>query len=125
MHFPVNDGLCPRFATEVILHRAPEENAVRIIPAADSSPERREKVREFAKTSLTHVQIPALISEATGAMGLTGNSTFSREVLQLEISCPKLLHLTLVGLPCLIHRPNKEQTEDDVKIRKELVNAYM
>lgn len=124
--FPVNDGLCTRFATEVILRRAPEKTAsVKVIPAADASPEHKEQVREFGKSSLTHGEIPALISEAKVVMGLTGNSTFSRDVLQLEISGPKLPHLTLVDLPGLIHHPNKEQTEVDVKIPKELVKSYM
>lgn len=126
VHFPVNDGLCTRFTTEVILRRASENLAsVRLIPAKDASSEHRQKLSQFKKSSINHTEIPTLISEAKAIMGLTSGSSFSRDVLELEISGPKLPHLTLVDLPGLIHHPNKEQTQDDVDIPKELVKKYM
>lgn len=126
VHFPVDDGLCTRFTTEVILRRAPEKFAsVKLVPAPDASREHKDLLSKFKKPSVGHGEIPTLISEAKSIMGLTGNSTFSRDVLQLEISGPKLPHLTLVDLPGLIHHPNKEQTEEDVEIPKDLVRKYM
>ncbi|CRG86338.1 hypothetical protein PISL3812_03343 [Talaromyces islandicus] len=126
VHFPVNDGLCTRFTTEVILRRASENLAsVRLIPAKDASGEHRQKLSQFKKSSISHAEIPTLISEAKTIMGLTSGSSFSRDILELEISGPKLPHLTLVDLPGLIHHPNKEQTQDDVDIPKELVKKYM
>lgn len=126
VHFPVNDGLCTRFTTEVILRRAPENLAsVRLIPAKDASGEHRQKLSQFKKSSISHAEIPTLISEAKTIMGLTSGSSFSRDTLELEVSGPKLPHLTLVDLPGLIHHPNKEQTQDDVDIPRELVKKYM
>lgn len=126
VQFPVNDGLCTRFTTEVILRRASKSLAtVKLIPSKDASPSHKDKLSLFEKSSINHGEIPNLISEAKTFMGLTGSSTFSRDVLQLEVSGPKLPHLTLVDLPGLIHHPNKEQTEDDVRIPKELVQNYM
>jgi GTPase SAR1 family protein/Tfp pilus assembly major pilin PilA len=126
VQFPVNDGLCTRFTTEVVLRRASDQLAsVKVIPAKDATREHREKLMQFEKRSIGHGEIPALISEAKAIMGLQGNSTLSRDVLQLEVSGPKLPHLTLVDLPGLIHHPNKEQSEEDVKIPKELVQKYM
>ncbi|KUL89118.1 hypothetical protein ZTR_06016 [Talaromyces verruculosus] len=126
VQFPVNDGLCTRFTTEVILRRATKSLAtVKLIPAKDAPASHREKLLLFQKSSINHAEIPDLISEAKTFMGLTGSSTFSRDVLQLEVSGPRLPHLTLVDLPGLIHHPNKEQTEEDVRIPKELVQTYM
>lgn len=124
--FPTNDGLCTRFATEVILRRSTRKSAsVRIIPAADTAPELKEELKAFVKPHVQLEQIPELVAEAKVKMGLTGNSTFSRNVLQLEISDPELPHLTLVDLPGLIHHPNKDQKDDDVEIPKDLVRSYM
>lgn len=129
VQFPVNDGLCTRFTTEVILRRALDESAsVKIIPAKDTTDTHFNEISDFnktSKTSVSHTQIPELISEAKGIMGLTGSSSFSRDVLQLEVSGPKLPHLTLVDLPGLIHSANKEQKDEDVQIPRELVKHYM
>jgi GTPase SAR1 family protein len=126
VHFPVNDGLCTRFTTEVILRRAPRHFAlVTLIPAKDASDEHQQKLLQFEQSSISHVEIPTLISEAKTIMGLTSGSSFSRDILKLDISGPKLPDLTLIDLPGLIHHPNKEQTQDDVDIPKELVKKYI
>ncbi|KAH8698887.1 P-loop containing nucleoside triphosphate hydrolase protein [Talaromyces proteolyticus] len=126
VHFPVNDGLCTRFTTEVILRRASEDLAsVKLIPAKGASAEHRNKLSQFQRSSISHEEIPTLISEAKAIMGLTGSSTFSRDILQLEVSGPRLPHLTLVDLPGLIHHHNKEQTQEDVQIPIDLVRKYM
>ncbi|KAK2762764.1 hypothetical protein FQN54_000938 [Arachnomyces sp. PD_36] len=124
--FPNNDSLCSRFATEVILRPCTKKSAsVRIIPAADTAPKLKEELTAFVKQHVGLDEIPKLVTEAKVKMGLTGDSTFSRNVLQLEISDPEMPHLTLVDLPGLIHRPNKDQTDGDVEVPKDLVRSYV
>lgn len=124
--FPTNDILCTRFATEVILRRSPEKSAsVKIIPGKDAAPERREKLKDFQKMQVTLREIPQLIDDAKVVMGLSADSTFCDDKLQVEISGPEQPHLTMVDLPGLIHATNKPQMGTDVEAIKELVGSYM
>jgi Dynamin family/Dynamin central region len=126
IHFPISDDLCTRFTTEVILRRASENMAtVKLIPSGGATPTHKEKLMNFHKASISHADIPSLISEAKTIMGLTGCGTLSQDILQLEVSGPRLPHLTLVDLPGLIQHPKKEQTDENVQISMDLVRKYM
>ncbi|KAI6871030.1 hypothetical protein KC343_g5239 [Hortaea werneckii] len=100
--FPRKENLCTRFATEIILRRAPQVAiSTKIIPD----------------------------KEATNLMGLGGGGeparAFSRDVLSIEIAGPGCPHLTLVDLPGLIHSENKMQTKEDVDLIHGLVDDYL
>ena len=124
--FPVNDGLCTRFATQVILRRSERESgSVSIEPGASSSDEQREELQAFNVVDVDFENIPKYMDEAKTIMGLAGDSTFSDATLRVEISGPDQPHLTLVDLPGLIHAPDRSQTKRDVKIVKDLVQKYM
>lgn len=127
VEFPTNDGLCTRFVTEVTLRRSRMTSAsVKILPAhLFVNEERRAKLKDFEKTEVELKEVPGLIASAKEAMGLLGDSTFSQDILQLEISGPDMPHLTLVDMPGLIHTPNKSQTSKDVVFVKSLVERYM
>lgn len=84
VQFPVDDALCTRFTTEVILRRANQRlAAVKLIPAKDTSVnhEHVSNLLLFERSSINHAEISDLISEAKTYMGLTGSSNFSRDIL--------------------------------------------
>ena len=122
--FPTNDGICTRFATEVVLRKSRETNAsVKIQPGRLSSSEHQQRLQGFQKPNCRLAEVPQLIQEAKGFMGLSdASSSFSDDTLKIEISGPEQPHLTLVDLPGLFHAPKKEE---DKLLVDNLVEAYM
>jgi GTP-binding protein EngB required for normal cell division len=124
--FPTSDGLCTRFATEVILRRTRDEKAsVKIRPSPKCAPERRAKLEGFRQTSIALDQVSGLIAEAASIMGIAEHVNFSEDVLELEISGPKQPHLTLVDLPGIFHTTNSKQNEGDPALVTKIVRTYM
>ena len=124
--FPTSDGLCTRFATEVILRRSKDEKAsVRIRPSSTCAPERRAKLENFHQIHIALTQVSGLVSEATKVMGIADHVSFSEDILELEISGPKLPHLTLVDLPGIFHSTTAKQSEGDPALVTNLVRSYM
>lgn len=76
-------------------------------------------------------ELPEVISESAALMGIRGygstqgGNTFARDVLRIEIVGPTNLHLTIVDLPGLISVPNEDQTDEDIRIVRELVETYL
>ncbi|OTA23603.1 hypothetical protein BTJ68_13222 [Hortaea werneckii EXF-2000] len=118
--FPRKENLCTRFATEIILRRAPQ---VAILT----------KIIPDKRTIVDFSELPDLMEEATNLMGLGGVDdgaggparAFSRDVLSIEIAGPGRPHLTLVDLPGLIHSENKMQSKEDVELIRGLVDDYL
>ncbi|KAK2760304.1 hypothetical protein FQN54_002372 [Arachnomyces sp. PD_36] len=128
--FPTKDGLCTRFATEVILRKKETEAiSVSIDPGNSRSPEEHDKLRGFRPTASNLEDFPSLVEMAQKAMDSSERSsdasTFSDDRLRVEISGPTLPQLTIVDLPGLIHSKTKEQTEADVQLVQHLVRGYM
>lgn len=66
------------------------------------------------------------MESATAQMGISpSSSSFSRDVLSIEISGPNRPQLTIVDLPGLIHTANKAQTREDVELVSELCSTYI
>jgi GTPase SAR1 family protein len=124
--FPVNDGLCTRFATQVILRRSEQKSGcVSIEPGSSASEEQRQKLKAFNEVDADFENIPVYMEKAKAIMGLAGDSTFSDATLRVELSGPDQPHLTLVDLPGLIHARDSSQTKEDVKIVRDLVRKYI
>ncbi|KAI7531252.1 hypothetical protein KC331_g14216, partial [Hortaea werneckii] len=132
--FPRKENLCTRFATEIILRRAPQVSiSTKIIPDKVRPAAEKKRLEGFKRTIGDFGELPNLMEEATDLMGLGGGEdgaggparAFSRDVLSIEIAGPGRPHLTLVDLPGLIHSENKMQSKDDVELIRGLVDDYL
>jgi GTP-binding protein EngB required for normal cell division len=125
--FPRQDNLCTRFATEVILRRAPRDAiSVSIVPGNDRSQADHDRLVQFRHNLKTKKDFTELFEIARDAMGLsaTGKS-FSNDTLRVEFCGPSQPQLTLVDLPGLIHSELDTQTPGDVTLVHNLVSQYL
>ena len=125
--FPIKDNICTRFATEVILRRAPSPSiSVGIVPGPSRSKDERTRLLDFKYSLPKLEEFSNLVDRAKNFMGvIDGSSAFSTDVLRLEISGPDQPHLTIVDLPGLIHSENKLQTAKDIEVVQSMVHEYM
>ncbi|KAL8357766.1 hypothetical protein RB601_009287 [Gaeumannomyces tritici] len=130
--FPTAEGLCTRFATELILRRCADAEqsqvSVRIIPDKSRSEGERETLAAFGSKSSHFDDIGEIIEGAKVAMGLTGaegGRHFCADVLRIECSSPDQPNLTIVDLPGLFGAADKNQSDDDSAMVQELVTSYM
>ncbi|KAI7219756.1 hypothetical protein KC333_g2798 [Hortaea werneckii] len=131
--FPRKENLCTRFATEIILRRAPQVSiSTKVIPDKVRPKAEKKRLEGFKRTIGDFGELPKLMEEATDLMGLGGDDggsgtarAFSRDVLSIEIAGPGRPHLTLVDLPGLIHSENKMQSKEDVELIRGLVDDYL
>ena len=105
--FPTSEGLCTRFATELILRRSDKPQIkVQIQPSADRTEEERTKLLKFCETQGEQRSLSNIIEAAKIEMGLSGTSggsrVFSTDVLRIESTSPNAPNLTLVDLPGLV-----------------------
>ncbi|CZS98730.1 related to Mx2 protein (GTPase protein) [Rhynchosporium agropyri] len=112
--FPTAEGLCTRFATEVILRRSEKsETKVQIQLSASRSEEERVKLLKFHEKETDQKYFAKIIEAAKIEMGLTGTGpnakVFSIDILRIESTSPTAPNLTLVDLPGLFSASNKNQ----------------
>lgn len=128
MPFPTKDGLCTRFATELVLRRHPEVNTkVSITPGESRMGEDKERLEIWhPKASIDKEGLGTVSDEARRAMAdQSGTGEFFEDILRVELTGPTQPHLTMVDLPGLFRRGNKEQSDADVGIVRGMVERYM
>jgi GTPase SAR1 family protein len=130
--FPRQDGLCTRFATEIILRHAEggREMVATIHANTGHDPEAQKLLEEYRKNVNDFSDLPDIIDEVSSLMGLrgygdSGGKAFSLDVLRIEVKGPTGLHLTIVDLPGLISVANEDQSDEDVKVVHRLVESYL
>ncbi|WEW61266.1 hypothetical protein PRK78_006756 [Emydomyces testavorans] len=135
--FPRDSGLCTRFATQIIFRRAIVKSIkVSILPGPNSSPEHAESVKRWhiAVEKLDASSFTKILSEAHGVMNLStqetkgnhGLSTFSEDVLRLEIEGPNEAHLSVIDVPGLFTNTTEGVTsKKDIQIVRDMVLRYM
>ncbi|KAK7189313.1 hypothetical protein DPSP01_012984 [Paraphaeosphaeria sporulosa] len=143
LSFPVASDLCTRFATQIVLRRAPAHEAqvkITIIPGPDAQgdEETLDFLLGFTKTlsaeEFDSERFQEIFNEAAERMGLPGPNTvnledlekrFSDDILKIELSGPDHHHLSVVDVPGLFHNPTKYQTEEDRAIIRKLIEDYI
>lgn len=120
VRFPVKDGLCTRFATELVLRTDSHTRVdVQIQPSETSK-----EAHSFEEKSFNKEELPRIIEDAKKMM-LEGDSGFSEDVLRIEISGPDVPHLTLVDLPGFYHGEDENQSAAGRDVVDRLVERYM
>lgn len=127
--FPRNAGLCTRFATEIILRRDTKQTVAATILSDDA----QTKFPTFPKSFTDLAELPGLIQEATEVINAAhqGNGrtptmkAFLSEILNISVSAPTLVPLTLVDLPGLIHAETASQSRQDIEFVGNLVEKYI
>lgn len=128
MPFPTKDGLCTRFATELVLRRGREVSTkVSITPGESRFGEDKERLESWQpKASIDKEGLGAVTDEAKRAMAdPTGAFEFYDDILRVELTGPGQPHLTMVDLPGLFRQGNRNQSDTDISIVFDMVKMYM
>lgn len=128
--FPTAEGLCTRFATELILRRSEKtEISVHIHPGASRTEQERVALAGFSQRASKTRDVGQIIEQAKAHMGLGGDGPdskiFSTDVLRIESSSPDQPNLTIVDLPGLFGASDRNQSDDDSQMVQDLVLSYM
>ncbi|KAJ5533419.1 dynamin GTPase [Penicillium frequentans] len=128
--FPRKDGLCTRFATEIVLRHTPQEirMTATVIPHSSRDEDEKARLASFRMEFRDFAQLPGIIEAAGQSMGVrlsedqTNAPAFAADVLRLELVGNTGLHLTIVDLPGLI---SVSENEHDVQLVSDLVDSYL
>lgn len=128
--FPRQEGLCTRFATEIILRHDPADirMTASITPHQSRDDQEKATLKGYHRRLDDFEELPGIIDEAGRLMGVRGTDTqadgpaFAADVLRLELVGDTGLHLTIVDLPGLISVANNEE---DVQLVEDLVDSYL
>ncbi|MCJ1460236.1 hypothetical protein MMC28_010615 [Mycoblastus sanguinarius] len=131
--FPRQDGVCTKFATEIILQHSDVERVIvaTVLPTASRPEQSKLKLQHYRRQLTKFDELPIAIAEVGSLMGIKGfkevqeGPAFTSDVLRIEVTGPVGLHLTVVDLPGLISVADDEQTEDDVRTVQDLVDSYV
>lgn len=122
VHFPVHEGVCTRFATELVLRPGSRRCVTASVQFEDNArPAHSLQVADFNQDD-----IGKIISSAKDEMELSDTGCgFSKDILRLEIQGPDMYPLTLVDLPGIFHTATSKQSPKDMATVMELVESYM
>ncbi|KAI6351163.1 hypothetical protein MCOR25_010095 [Pyricularia grisea] len=131
--FPRKSGLCTRFPTEIILRH--NSTATRIMatvhPHASRPQEKRDALLQYRRVLADMSELPDVIEQVSALMEIRGyadhsfGNAFASDILRIEFVGQTNLNLTIVDLPGLISVANKEQTEEDIQLVKDMVKGYV
>ncbi|KAK4499151.1 hypothetical protein PRZ48_009663 [Zasmidium cellare] len=131
--FPASDTFCTRFASELVLRKAPVTDfSITLVPAPDRSEDEKKFISSFAAPAelMALDDFPEVVKLAGEHIDKLrrlerSKSAFLKDKLVARIRGPHLPPLTLVDLPGLIHTSGETQTSDDIAVVRAILNDYM
>lgn len=129
--FPRKDGLCTKFATEIVLRHTDCEDSITasITPHVSRDEATADNLRKYSRSLSGYDELPEVIEEVGKLLGLKGFSdgdddapTFAADVLRVEVIGQTGLDLTVVDLPGLIAA---SEDENNIAFVKNLVDSYL
>ncbi|KAH0360172.1 dynamin GTPase, partial [Aureobasidium melanogenum] len=134
--FPRDSGLCTRFATQITFRRAQTTSTtVTIIPHKGATQAYADKLRAWksvTNAALEPVSFSKTMKDVHKLMGLSdsaeddGKSTFSEDVLKVEVTGPEQEHFSVVDVPGIFRTATKGVTTlADASMVKSMVRRYM
>ncbi|KAI1269365.1 P-loop containing nucleoside triphosphate hydrolase protein [Xylariaceae sp. FL1019] len=123
VRFPVQDGLCTRFATELVLRTDSQTRVDVRIQSNIVSPKGKDPYT-FNQSGFSKEDLPRIIEKAKSHL-LVNSATFSEDVLRVEICSPDVPHLTLVDLPGFYHSEDENQDAAGRRLVEKLAEGYM
>ncbi|OJD14081.1 hypothetical protein ACJ73_09119 [Blastomyces percursus] len=132
--FPRQDGVCTKFATEIILRHTQNEISITasIIPHNSRTAATADELRNYRRRLSGYDELPETLNDAACCMGIRGfvgsgdsAPAFSVDVPRIEVVGDVGLHLTVVDLPGLVSVENEEHDAHDIKLVEDLVDSYL
>jgi hypothetical protein len=94
--FPRNDNLCTRFATEIILRRAPNDTlTIKIIPDDQRPPQEQTKIKDFSESITDFNELPMVMKLAMEVMGKQFQGGTSVSTLEQNCDPTNALHFVI------------------------------
>lgn len=128
LRFPTKDGLCTRFATELILRRGERRpTQVSIIPAQSRDRDDRGRLEDWKPFKDIDIDgLDGITTDALDGLRALGHQNFYDDVLRIELTGPNHPHLTMVDLPGLFETgDDKGQSDSDANTVCDMVTRYM
>ncbi|RSL88997.1 hypothetical protein CEP52_015029 [Fusarium oligoseptatum] len=126
--FPVKEGLCTRFPTEVVQRKSSQESIIVTIVGGANNGDLARFSREM---SLDNSEDLATAIEQASALimgGQSGSSDerhFSGKILKITVLGPGRYPLTIVDLPGLFHSSTSDQNKEDRAFVSDMVRRYI
>lgn len=133
--FPRESGLCTRFATQIIFRRSQETHvSVSVIPAENATEEHKAACCSWTPNELQSLDAESfanIMKQVNVVMGLVCDesglkSTFSNDVLRIEMTGPSQEHLSVIDVPGIFKRTTLGvTTKADIEMVEGMVHNYM
>ena len=122
-----------KFTTELILQHSHGERVIiaTVLPTASRSEHSKLNIQGYGRQVAKFDRLSIVITEVEFMIGIRGvedtqrGPAFTSDVVQIEVTGSKSLHLTVMDQPGRISIKNDKQTEDDIRTVQNSVDSYV